>query len=134
MSSASYYWRCYREKLAEAKEHKKNWTALQKIKDDLDGDFDNNVADTNKKLTHCGEELSDGIRHVPSVSARLGELQDIRETYPAGDTRISAASESLRREIVDLQNKQQEAEREAARYKRLAEEAERQEWSSFGRS
>lgn len=131
MASSSYYWSCYREKLAEAREHERNWKALKKIKDDLDGDFDNNVRDVNKKLSACGDELTDGVRHVPSVNERLSELEEVREPYPASDGRISSASGSLWREISDLQRKQQDAEQEAARFKRLAEEAEKEEWAAM---
>ena len=105
MASSSYYWARYREKRDEAKEHKKNWKELDKILDDLNGDFDNNVSDTNKKVDACSDKLEDGIREVGSISARQSELSGSKERSPGADGKLSGAIRDLGDEIRELKRR-----------------------------
>lgn len=131
MMSSSYYWRLHREKKKEAETYKKNWKELEKIKQALDRDFDNNVSDCNKKITNCADELQDSIREVHSISSRTQELTGAKEKDPSIDSDISSASSNLGGEINDLKEKQRQAEREAEHYAELARQAEREEWASM---
>lgn len=127
MMSSSNYQRLCDDKKEEARRYRKSRRELGEIQKAFERGFTDNVSGCNERICSCAEKLEDGIREVGSISSRVQELGQAKEADPNCDSAISGASSALGFEILELERKQEQAEKDAERYGELARQARQEE-------